>query len=230
MKPMLAREYTLPVGNECIIPTYEEALRFFTLQGWKGEVWFGLAETETHDIMGWGIRSGNRYRVVSAFKDVDKAPILAFNELERGSRFVYRNRTYLLTHSKDHRLIIREMTALPSEGEIRGSMEAMGKTDFNVHMVKMYEIGMKQRYLAPSWYIETPEESDEPDAFMPVFFSDLPLLDSVPVNSLNWEFLDPGDTFVHDKELWQLYEDETHGLFVNRPCFKDIFTKRRFPK
>lgn len=70
MKPMLAREYTLPVGNECIIPTYEEALRFFTLQGWKGEIWFGLAETETHDIMGWGIRSGNRYRVVSAFRDV----------------------------------------------------------------------------------------------------------------------------------------------------------------
>ncbi len=230
MKPMLAKEYTLPVGNECVIPTYEEALRFFTLHGWKGEIKFGLAETAKHDIMGWGIRSQKHYRVVSAFRNVDKEPILVFNELEPGSRFVYRNRTYLLTRSKDHKLIIREMTALPSEEEIRGSMMAMGKKDFIVHAVRMYEIGMKNRYLAPSWYIEMPEESEEADAFMPIFFSDLQILDSVPVNSLNWEFLDPGDTFVHENEMWQLYEDETHGLFVNRPRFKVTFPKGTFLK
>lgn len=223
MKPMSPEEYTLPVGNECVIPTYEEAHRFFMAQGWKGNIKFGLAETETHDIMCWGIRSGKHYRIVSAFKDVDKAPILSFDELEPGSRFVYRNRTYLLTRSRDHKLIIREMTALPSEEEIRGSMEAMGKEDFNVHVVKMYEIGAKNRFLALSWYIEMPEDSDEPDAFMPVFFDDLPILDSVPENSLNWEFLDPGATFVHDKQLWRLCEDEKHGLFVNRLSPKLIF-------
>lgn len=230
MKPMLAKEYTLPVGNECVIPTYEEAKRFFMSHGWDGEIRFGLAETETHDIMGWSIHSGNHYRIVSAFRDVEKAPILAFTELEPGSRFVYRFRTYLLTRSRNHTLIIREMTALPSEEEIRGSMSAMGKEDFTVHMVKMFEIGMKQRYLAPSWYIEMPEESDEPDAFMPVFFSDLQILDSVPVNSLNWEFLDPGATFIHDNEMWQLYEDEQHGLFINRSHLKLAFCKKPFKR
>lgn len=223
MKPMSSEEYTLPVGNECIIPTYEEARRFFATQGWKGNIKFGLAETETHNIMCWGIRNGKHYRIVSAFKDVDKAPVLSFNELEPGSRFVYRSRTYLLTRCREHKLIIREMTALPSEAEIRGSMAAMGKEDFNVHVVKMYEIGAKKRFLALSWYIEMPEDSDEPDAFMPIFFDDLSILDSVPENSLNWEFLDPGAIFVHNKQIWRLFENEKDGLFVNRLSSKMIF-------
>ena len=54
MKPMRINEYTVPVGNECVIPSYVKALRFFQAEGLNGKVEFGIAETQKGDVLCWG--------------------------------------------------------------------------------------------------------------------------------------------------------------------------------
>lgn len=213
---MLVSEYTVPAGNECILPSYIDALNFFSAKGWLGEIIFGIAETPTGDIMGWGIHHNGGSHIVSAFANTPNREILAFTPIDEGSRFVFRQHTYLLMDDEDLHLVIREVTALTNEIEIRGTMFAQGYEDINVHAVKMYEIGAANRYIAPAWYIELPEEAEENDSYMPMFFSDLPLLNDIPVNALNWEFMDPGDVFIHDKQVLQLYENDEVGLYINK--------------
>ena len=216
MKPMRINEYTVPVGNECVIPSYVEALRFFQAEGLNGKVEFGIAETQKGDVLCWGCLIGENYHVVSAFENKDETQLISFTVLSSGSRFVFNNRTYVLLRNKELKLVIREMTALPHEGEVCGGLDAVGKKYQSISVVKLYKIGAKNEYLAPFWYVDSPEDEDEPYSCMPIFFCDLQILDSVPENSLNWEFVYPGEVFLHGDELWQLYEDEDKHLYVNK--------------
>lgn len=227
MKPLTSKEYLRPVGNECLIPSHTEAVKIFASQNLFGHVSFGIAHTSQGDCLCWLLTTPDgHYCPVKAFQDNISAPVERFTEIQINSMFNRQERFFKLVKSKDFKLLIKEIRCFPTEAYVFGYAHVMEYSDVIIHAVKIYQIEKKQKFLFPAWYIETSANTLLPDVIFPMFTEDRAIMKSIPFNKLNWIFMDPPDTFLHNGEIWQLFQNEKDGLYINKLSKLKFITKK----
>lgn len=226
---MTQDEYLAPVGNECGISSKIEALRIFTRNKLFGDIKFGVAHTEDGDSPCWLlIPVKGHAQPMPAFITTCFSPVTSFSELTLDSCFTWRGKYYQLIHDDCLELTIREMICFPTEADVYGYSQCQEFGDVDIYAVKMYRIGKTREFLFPSWYIQLPEGAKHTAAFVPMFMDDMLLMQDINTNELNWEFMSPGDTFIHDKKLWKLDHNKKVGLFINEMPFIKLNTSKNF--
>ncbi len=229
MNPLAQQDYLIPVGNECTVPSFMEAFLVFAKENLYEKIKFGVAHNDEGDSLCWLlIPPKGKLRPLKAFNDNNLSPVTSFSELSIDSFFAWRGRYFQLVSDDCLQMIIKEMIVFPTEGDVYGYAQSQGYGDVEIYAVKVYKIGKTNEYLFPAWYIQMPEDAKVAASFFPMFTSDTFSSSQINTNELNWEFMEPGDTFLKDGELWRLYENEKEGLFINKAFkFKLIINKQR---
>lgn len=229
MKPLAQKDYLIPAGNECTVPSLIEAFMVFAEENLYGEIKFGVAHNDKGDSLCWLlIPPEGKLKPLKAFNDNNMSPITSFSELSIDSFFVWRGHYFQLVSDDCLQMVIKEMVIFPTEETVYGYAQTKGYGDVEIYAVKVYKIGRTQDYLFPAWYIQMPEDAKFAASFFPMFTSDIFSSSQINTNELNWEFMEPGDTFIKDGELWRLCEDEEGGLFITKPFnLKLIINKKR---
>ncbi len=229
MKPLSQQECLIPVGNECSVPSLIEAFMVFAQKKLYGKIKFGISHNDEGDSLCWLlIPPKGKLRPLKAFNDNNFSPITSFTELSVNSYFVWRGRYFQLVADDCLDLLIKEMSIFSTEADVYGYAQTQGYGDVNIYAVKIYKIGKTNDYLFPAWYIQMPEDAKFSASFFPMFTCDIFSSSQINTNELNWEFMEPGDTFLKNGELWRLYENEEDGLFINRISkFKLIINNKR---
>lgn len=226
MKTLNAAEFLVPVGNEFIVPSSTEAFLVFRDMELSGDIRFGIAHTNEGDSLCWLLTPKKGPNIpLKAIDDNINTPVTSFSQINVGSYFYWKQHYYQLTLDDCLGLLVKELTVFSTEADVYGYAQACGYGDVNIHAVKVYEIGAKKKFLFSSWYLEMPDFSPHPDTFVHMFFSDR-IPPHLSTNSLNWEFMEVGDIFIKDNELWKLHENNKEGLFINKAQTKMKIIKR----
>lgn len=217
MKPLTQQEYLISVGNECIVPSKIEAFMVFAKENLYGTIKIGIAHTKEGDTVCWLLKpKKGTPKPLKIFDDEITYPITGFTEMFADSCFAWQGKYFQIIKDKCLQLLIKEINCFSTEGDVYGYMYCKGYKNVEVYAVKMYRIGKKYEYVFPSWYVKLPENEKFTATFVPMFMEDIYTKADIDNNELNWEFMDPGDTFIHGNEIWRLYENEEVGLFINK--------------
>lgn len=232
MKPLTPRDYLFPVGNECLVPSMLEAFVIFSQENLYGTIQFGVAHCDDGDTLCWLLTpSHGLNQPLKAFDDDITGAVQRFTPVSKNTYFTWQGRFFKLVAERNLQLVIKEVSCLATEADVYGYACSLCNTEeVEIHPVKVYLIGQKREYLFAAWFAQTSEETDTPSRLIPMFMQDMQLGNAFCFNDLNWEFMNIGEMFEHDGELWRVYQNGKDGLFINKAfnakCIK-AFSQRK---
>lgn len=217
MKPLSKQEYLIPVGNECVVPSMLEAIGTFAEHGLLGIIKFGVAHTDDGDCLCWLlVPDKGPLLPLKAFEDNSDAPVTDFKEIAIDSFFIWKGKYFQFIEDDELMFVIKEVCCFSTESNVYGYAQCKEYGEVDIYAAKLYKIGKRHEYLFPIWYLNFPDNQDYQNLLVPMFLSDAAILNSIDFNLLNWEFMDTGDKFLYEQQIWQLGEDDENGLFINK--------------
>ena len=171
MGPLKHKEYSIPIGKECLVPSKLEALIDFSEFQLYGTIEASLVNTSFEQYLCWIVKINERIHTLNVLTSKVKGAISSYTILNNNQVFVFNNKIYKIVEDTHWDAIIKEITILATEKDVLSYCMYCYSCIPKIHIVKIYKMGKKREFLFCSWYAEMPDEANRGDAFIPIFLS-----------------------------------------------------------
>ena len=222
LERLTVQECTIPVGNDCIVPSFLEAEAIFNQSSikYKNIRLMHILTTHNEDTLQWCAMSSPKdiSASIPVFKHDNTITGLPLQgkTLEVDEYIRHKNSYYLICKDNLYKQIIRQISVFATEEDVLAVyMLSAGEfvtdnTPPDIYLVKITTVDKPNDTLCISWFID--KEGFPP--FFPVFAEDIKVFEENNINHLNWEFMDNGDTFKKDNKYYQICTDENDNCYI----------------
>jgi len=236
LEKLTISECTIPVGNECIVPSLleAEAIMQQTSVKYKKIKLMHLITSFEEDTLQWCAMPNSKdiSAIVPVFENdyqIRGIPIKA-KELEIGEYIRHKNNYYTLCKDSDYKQIIKQISIFANYDDILSvyklsEEEFISQSELNIppeiYLVRITKVDKPKETLCISWFID----KEEFPPFFPVFAEDIKVFKENNFNTLNWEFMKVGDTFTREGTTYQICsenEEEYYIAKLPKPIFRII--------
>ena len=221
MNKMNYMEYTVPVGEECLVPSRVEALAVFNKLNLKGRIYFGIIYTDAEtEVIGWVLKFRETICPLKTFQMPDErlGAVVRVTALNPGAIINYNYRYYLYAEDPVLQTALREITIFASEEDVINIRRSEGE---EVEVIGLYKMNLIEDPTQPVFLVWRVRQLNYlENKFIPVFAEDAIHFRNHRVYDFNWVDVSPGYRIKHEGTTYQVYSrDLPNGgseLFINK--------------
>ena len=231
---LTADQCTLTVGGEVIYPSSLEAAIFMSQLKFREKAQdialVCMEFSNGNGLFSWGIfnKKGKLLAACPVFNEIfpQGSQIKSVKALNIGTYMKEEDKYYLPFESNEFGVILRELVVFSTANDARAVWE-LSQTEedeaeededdeLDLSLVRVTKVNNPHETVCIAWLMEKGGIMK----LHPVFAEEAIVLNEQEINTLNWEYLDEGQMFGHEGDLYIVQKDDDGEYYLGSPCIK----------